>query len=46
MSIHKRTWKNADGTETTVWVADVADANGHRECRQFESRNVLFGIRP
>ena len=38
MSIRKRTWKNADGADTTVWVADVADANGHRERRQFESR--------
>jgi integrase len=38
MSVRKRTWKNTDGTETTVWVADVADANGHRERRQFESR--------
>jgi integrase len=38
MSIRKRTWKNADGVESTRWIADVADANGHRERRQFESR--------
>jgi integrase len=38
MSIRKRTWKNADGVETTAWVVDIMDANGHRERRQFESR--------
>ena len=38
MSIRKRIWTNADGSVTTVFVADVVDANGHRERRQFESR--------
>ena len=38
MSIRKRTWKNADGVESTRWIVDVCDANGHRERRQFESR--------
>jgi integrase len=38
MSIRKRTWKNADGAETTRWIVDVMDTNGHRERRQFESR--------
>jgi integrase len=38
MSVRKRTWKNADGVESTRWIVDVMDANGHRERRQFESR--------
>jgi integrase len=45
MSIRKRTWKNTDGTETTVFVADVADENGHRERRQFESRKEADAFR-
>src|SRR6202012_1483956 len=36
--IRKRIWKNADGSETTRWTADVAGANGHRERRQFDTR--------
>lgn len=38
MSIRKRTWKNADGTESIRWIVDIMDANGHRERRQFDSR--------
>lgn len=38
MSIRKRSWKNGDGTVSVRWIADVADANGHRERREFESR--------
>lgn len=38
MSIRKRSWKNADGAETVRWIADVMDANGHRERRQFDTR--------
>lgn len=38
MSIRKRTWKNADGTVSVRWIADIMDANGHRERREFESR--------
>jgi len=45
MSIRKRSWKNTDGTETTVFVADVADENGHRERRQFESRREADAFR-
>jgi integrase len=45
MSVRKRTWKNADGTQTTVWIADVMDANGHRERRQFESRKEADAYR-
>jgi integrase len=45
MSVRKRTWKNADSTETTVWVTDVADPNGHRERRQFESRKEADAYR-
>jgi integrase len=38
MSIRKRSWKNADGTVSVRWIADLMDANGHRERREFESR--------
>lgn len=38
MSIRKRSWKNANGTVSVRWIADVADANGHRERREFASR--------
>jgi len=36
--IRKRTWKNADGVESTRWFVDIRDGNGHRERRQFDSR--------
>jgi integrase len=45
MSIRKRTWKNADGAETTRWIVDLVDANGHRERRQFESRKEAEAFR-
>ena len=45
MSIRKRTWKNGDGTESIRWTADVADANGHRERRQFDSRKEADAFR-
>jgi integrase len=45
MPIRKRTWTNADGAATTVFVADVTDANGHRERRQFESRKEAEAFR-
>ncbi len=45
MSIRKRTWKNADGVESTRWIVDIADANGHRERRQFESRKEADAFR-
>jgi integrase len=45
MPVRKRIWKNADGSETTVWIADVMDANGHRERRQFESRKEADAYR-
>jgi integrase len=45
MSIRKRTWKNADGTETVRFLVDVMDANGHRERRQFESRKEADAFR-
>jgi integrase len=38
MSVRKRSWKNADGATTVRWIADVMDANGHRERRQFDTR--------
>lgn len=45
MSIRKRTWKNADGAETTRWIVDLIDGNGHRERRQFESRQEADAFR-
>jgi integrase len=45
MSIRKRTWKNADGSESTRWTVDVTDANGHRERRQFDSRKEADAFR-
>lgn len=45
MSIRKRTWKNADGRESTRWTVDVTDANGHRERRQFDSRKEADAFR-
>jgi integrase len=38
MSIRKRRWRKADGTESVRWTVDLMDANGHRERRQFDSR--------
>lgn len=45
MSIRKRTWKNADGSDSTRWIVDIADANGHRERRQFDSRKEAEAFR-
>ncbi len=45
MSVRKRTWRNADGVESTRWIVDVMDANGHRERRQFESRKEADAFR-
>jgi len=45
MSIRKRTWKNADGTESVRWTVDIMDANGHRERRQFDSRKEADAFR-
>ena len=45
VSIRKRTWKNADGAESTAWIVDLVDANGQRERRQFESRKEAEAFR-
>lgn len=45
MSIRKRNWKNADGSESTRWIVDVVDATGHRERRQFGSRKEADAFR-
>ena len=45
MSIRKRTWKNANGEESTRWIVDIFAANGHRERRQFESRKEAEAFR-
>jgi integrase len=45
MPIRKRTWKNDNGAETTRWIVDVRDGNGHRERRQFENRKEAESFR-
>src|SRR5580704_13253173 len=45
MSVRKRIWKNANGVESTRWIVDIMDANGHRERRQFESRKEADAFR-
>jgi integrase len=45
MSIRKRTWKNADGTESIRWIVDIMDTNGQRERRQFDSRKEADAFR-
>jgi integrase len=45
MSVRKRMWKNANGVESTRWIVDVMDANGHRERRQFESKKEADAFR-
>ena len=45
MSVRKRSWKNADGRETTRWIVDVVDASGKRERRQFDSRKEADAYR-
>jgi integrase len=45
MSIRKRAWKNADGTESIRWIVDIMDANGQRERRQFKSRKEADAFR-
>jgi integrase len=45
MSIRKRSWKNADGTESVRFIVDIMDANGHRERRQFDSRKEADAFR-
>lgn len=45
MSIRKRSWKNGDGSESTRWIVDIMDANGHRERRQFDSRKEADAFR-
>jgi integrase len=45
MSVRKRTWKNANGVESTRWIVDIMDANGHRERRQFESKKEADAFR-
>ncbi len=45
MSVRKRTWKNRKGAESVRWTVDVADASGHRERRQFNSRKEADAFR-
>lgn len=45
MPVRKRTWRNAEGVESTSWVVDVRDGQGHRERRQFESRKEAEAFR-
>jgi integrase len=45
MAIRKRTWTKADGTTSTRWMVDIADANGNRDRRQFDSRKEADAYR-
>jgi integrase len=44
-AIRKRTWKNADGVESTRWFVDIRDGNGGRERKQFDSRKEADAYR-
>ena len=35
MAVRKRTWTNADDTESTRWLVDYADGEGHRRFETF-----------
>ena len=38
MSIRKRTWTKADGTERTAWVVDYADQHSKRHLKTFKTK--------
>jgi integrase len=46
MSIHKRTWKNAEGLEQTAWVVDYVDQAGKRRLKTFERKKDADGFHP
>lgn len=45
MSVRKRSWKNGDGETASRWVVDLADGNGNRARRQFDSRKEADAYR-
>jgi integrase len=38
MSVRKRTWRNADGSEGEAWIASYTDQEGKRRIRSFDRR--------
>jgi hypothetical protein len=38
MSVRKRTWRNADGSQGEAWVAAYTDHEGKRRIRSFEKK--------
>ena len=38
MSVRKRTWRNADGSQGEAWVAAYTDHTGKRRIRSFEKK--------
>jgi integrase len=38
MSVRKRTWRNADGSEGEAWIASYTDQNKKRRIRSFDRR--------
>jgi integrase len=38
MSVRKRTWRNADGSQGEAWVVAYSDHEGKRRIRSFEKR--------
>jgi integrase len=38
MSVRKRTWRNADGSEGEAWIASYTDRDGTRRIRSFDRR--------
>ena len=38
MSVRKRTWRNADGSQGEAWVTAYTDHEGKRRIRSFEKR--------
>src|SRR5262249_58524264 len=38
MSVRKRTWRNADGSQGKAWVAAYTDHEGKRRLRTFETK--------
>src|SRR5258708_292034 len=38
MSVHKRTWKNSDGSRGEAWIVAYTDQGGSRHTKNFERR--------
>jgi integrase len=38
MSVRKRTWRNANGTQSEAWIVDYVDVTGQRRNRNFDTK--------